>query len=344
VEGPIHTDQYFSGKAKGMTDIGVDSICLIDASGLLTQERKKGLIGSFREGIGPETELEFISHCGTGLGEECYREALKSGLDAIITVSVPLAHGNSIPSTAEMLFIGQDLGLQTNLDENLVRKIDDYFFWVAYQENRPVGRKVEFDHSSYERYAAHQIPGGMMSHLVRQLRDLSLEHKLPEVLDEAGRVRQEIGYPVMVTLFSQFVGVQAVFYVIEEERYRTIPYELSLYERGHYGRLAAPIEPNILDRILSGGEKSPIDPTELFHQPMIDRFRSADSLDSDEDLLLSIFTASLTLSKWRKNRKAIDPHPVVKAPLAALVDELSRRGDITELSVQKGLLKLLQTF
>ena len=183
-----------------------------------------------------------------------------------------------------------------------------------------------------------------MSHLVGQLRDLGLEHKLPEVLEEAGRVRQEIGYPVMVTPFSQFVGVQAVFNVIEGERYRTVPYELSLYARGHYGRLAAPIEPNILDRILSGGEKSPIDPAELFHQPMIDGFRSADSFESDEDLLLAVFTTSLTLSKFRKNRKTIDPHPVVKAPLPALVNELSKRGDIAELSVQKGLLKLLKIF
>jgi oxaloacetate decarboxylase (Na+ extruding) subunit alpha len=109
------------------------------------------------------------------------------------------------------------------LNEGLIRRIDDYFFWVAYSEKRPSGKPIKFDPVGYKRYAGHQISGGMMSHLVSQLADLKLVHRLPEILEEAARFREELGFPVMVPPFSQFVGVQAFFNVVEGERYRLFP-------------------------------------------------------------------------------------------------------------------------
>ena len=163
-----------------------------------------------------------------------------------------------------------------------------------------------------------------MSHLGSQLKNLGLERLVPEVLEEAGRVRQEIGYPVMVTPFSQIVGVQAVFNVIQKERYRTVPSDLCLYARGYYGEPAAPIDPNVKDRILQGEDPTPIDPTENYLEPVVSRARKdAGASLSDEELLLTLFFSRPTLEKFRKNRRAIE-FPAVKLPLTALIQETGK--------------------
>jgi pyruvate/oxaloacetate carboxyltransferase len=184
----------------------------------------------------------------------------------------------------------------------------------------------------------------MMSHLASQLKNLGLEHRLPEVLEEAGRVRQEIGYPVMVTPFSQIVGVQAAFNVIQGERYRTTPSDLCLYARGYYGKFVAPIDPNVLDRILEGEDPTPIDPAENYLEPLVSKARSElGSSRSDEELLLALFFSRPTLERFQKNRKATE-FPILRLPLVALVQELAKRPDLKRIHLQKGRLKLEQTF
>jgi pyruvate/oxaloacetate carboxyltransferase len=268
---------------------------------------------------------------------------MKLGVDILSTASIPLSQGNSIPSTWETLAAVRENGLEARLNDSLVGKIDDYFSWVAYQEKKPAGRRVAFNPVQYEKYAAHQIPGGMMSHLVSQLKNLGLEQRVPEVLEEAGRVRREIGYPVMVTPFSQIVGVQAVFNVIQKERYRTIPSDLGLYARGYYGEAAAPIDPDIKDRILQGEDPTPIDPAENYLEPVVSRARKeAGSSLSDEELLLTLFFSRRTLEKFHKNKRAIEM-PAVRQPLTALIQELGRRPHLQKFYFQKGPLVLSQT-
>ncbi|MEJ2723548.1 MAG: hypothetical protein P8175_02665 [Deltaproteobacteria bacterium] len=224
-------------------------------------------------------------------------------------------------------------------------EIDDYFYWKAYEEKKPVGKRVRFDPVEYKKFAAHQIPGGMMSNLENQLSELGLIHKLPEVLEEAAVVRRELGYPIMVTPFSQLVGVQAVFNVMEGERYHTVPQELRLYVRGAYGKPAAPVDPNAMDRILSGGEKEPIDPSESFEVPFLKKVREEQgTFDSDEELLLSIFNTRETMEKFYQNRKTIELRPLMRRPLNALVRELVKRQDIKMVNIQKGSLKIEQRF
>jgi oxaloacetate decarboxylase (Na+ extruding) subunit alpha len=340
---PVHTDGYYAAKAKECAYLGVHSVSLADASGLLTPERVRTLIPAIRSAIG-ELEFSFVSHCGTGLGSACYREAMKLGVDILSTASTPLSQGNSIPSTLETLSYARQSGLQVRLDELLVKKIDDYFYWVAYQEKKAVGQAVTFNPAQYKKYAAHQIPGGMMSHLASQLKSLGLEHRLPEVLEEAGRVRQEIGYPVMVTPFSQIVGVQAVFNVIQKERYRTIPSDLGLYARGYYGEPAAPIDANVKERILEGEDSTPIDPAENYLEPLVSRARKeAGAALSDEELLLTLFFSRPTLEKFRKQRRAIE-FPAVKMPLTALIQELGKRPQVRKFHFQKGPLRLEQSW
>jgi oxaloacetate decarboxylase alpha subunit len=339
---PVHSDAYYAAKARECADLGVHSVSLADASGLLTPERICTLIPAIRSAIGDRLDFSLVSHCGTGLGTACYREAMKLGVDILSTASTPLSQGNSIPSTWETLSFARQNGIPLRLDELLVRKIDDYFYWVAYQEKRAVGQPVSFNPAQYKKYAAHQIPGGMMSHLASQLKNLGLEHRLPEVLEEAGRVRQEIGYPVMVTPFSQIVGVQAVFNVIQKERYRTIPSDLCLYARGYYGESAAPIDPDVKDRILEGEDSKPIDPAENYLEPLVSRARKeAGASLSDEELLLTLFFSRPTLERFHKNRRAIE-FPAVKPPLTALIQELGKRPHMRKFHFQSGPLKLEQ--
>ncbi|MEA3222452.1 MAG: pyruvate carboxylase subunit B [Thermodesulfobacteriota bacterium] len=343
-KSPVHTDEYYASKAKECVKLGTDSVNLADASGLLTPERVRTLIPAIRKAIGDGTEFGFVSHDGTGLATACYLEAMQLGIDNISTASLPLSFGNSIPSTEEIISYAREMGYDVKIDDQLRKKIDDHFFWVAYQENKPVGQRVRFNPSKWKKYAEHQIPGGMMSHLGSQLKNLGLENRLPELLEEAGRVRQEIGYPVMVTPFSQIVGVQAVFNVIEGERYKTVPSDLCQYARGYYGKPAAPVDPNILDRILEGEDKEPIDPAENFSDPLVSRVRAETGVyRSDEKLLLELFFSRPTLEKFYQNKKAIE-FPVMRLPLAALIEELAKRRDVRKVSVQRGSLKMEQIF
>jgi pyruvate/oxaloacetate carboxyltransferase len=175
----------------------------------------------------------------------------------------------------------------------------------------------------------------MMSHLVSQLTDLGLENRLPEVLEEASKVRAELGYPVLVTPFSQFVGVQAFFNVMEGERYKTVPQGLKEYARGGYGQPAAPIDPNVLDKILGDGERTPIDPLENMMDPMVRKVRAEKGpFESDEKLLLYIFNTEQTLDKFRRNKKPIEI-PVLRQPLGSLLKEVSNRRHIRNFFLQK---------
>src|SRR5690606_16891890 len=140
------------------------------------------------------------------------------------------------------------------------RRTDDYFQWVAFQEKQPLVPPVQFDPARFHAFVGHQIPGGMISNFRNQLRELGLIHRLDEVLEEASRIRMELGYPIMVTPFSQFVGVQATFNIIQGERYKTVPNELYLYALGHYGKPPGPIDANVLDRILNSQDRSSAPP------------------------------------------------------------------------------------
>jgi pyruvate/oxaloacetate carboxyltransferase len=344
-ESPVHTDEYFAAKARELVRLGVDVVNLSDPCGALLPKRARSLFITVRQALNGQAKLGFFAHDCTGVADDCYIEAMQQGVDILKTVSLPLAHGYSLPATIEMIAHARRTGRKVQVDEQRIKEVDDYFFWAAYEEKKPIGKKVKFDPVEYKKYIVHQIPGGMMSNLENQLLELKLLHKLPEVLEEAGRVRQELGYPVMVTPYSQLVGVQAVFNIVEGERYRTVPEELKLYVRGAYGEPAAPIDPNALDRILAGGDKEPIDPSENFSDPLVSKVRSEQGSSlSDEDLLLTIFNTRETMEKFYQNKKTIESHPVVRTPLAFLIKELANRREIKTVKIQKGSFKIGPNF
>ena len=337
-DSPAHSDAYLAGKAKEFANLGVDAFILSDSAGVMFPERVRTALAAIRRAIG-ELELHFHSHTITGLTNEGYREAIRLGVDVLWTAARPLAYGTSIPSTLDIVRMAREEGREVDVDEKLLEEIDDWFYWVAHEERREIAEEVRFDPAFYQRYVGHQIPGGMISNLVKQLADLGLEHRLPEVLEEASRVRAELGYPHMSTPFSQFVGVQAVLNVTEGKRYAKVPEALRLYARGSFGKPIHPLDPNVLDILVAGAP--PIDSLEGLDEPALPRIRAQHGpFESDEDLLLFLFLNPAAYNNFKRNKQPITWNPR-RCPVTALVKALANRADLASVEVERGPLKLV---
>lgn len=333
---PVHTDQYYFKKASEFRALGVDSILICDASGILTGERTDTLLTAVRAAAGNQTSIEFYAHASMGLAHESYRAALNGGIDGVTTAAEPLANGESLPATADIVRLADELGISTSLNDAAVQQLDDYMYWAAHKENKPVGIPVAFDEAAYARFVEHQIPGGMISNFRNQLQEIGLLHRLDEVLREAGRVRAELGYPIMVTPFSQFVGVQATFNVIEGERYKTIPNEVRLFALGYYGDSGTPIEPNVLDRILQGKPQERMAADILYEEPMLEAFRTQHGpFASDEELLLNLFYGKQSVEAMTREKTVFPSSISIKRPLHILVDELRKDTTLTGFRLEK---------
>ncbi|MEJ2109055.1 MAG: pyruvate carboxylase subunit B [Acidobacteriota bacterium] len=247
-DSPAHTPDHWKEKVRKIVSTRdcIDRIMIEDASGILTPESTRKLIENVRnncEGI----PIEFHAHCTSGLAPLCYLEAIQSGATTLHTAVSALANGTSLPSTETIVKNARRLGFESNLDEDALRAQSDHFQKVAETEGFPTGTVREYDLFHFE----HQVPGGMMTNLTRQLRELGMEHRLDEILNEVVDVRRELGYPVMATPYSQIVGVQAVENVVSGERYKKIPDATIKYALGYYGEPVVPVDSDVMDRIMS---------------------------------------------------------------------------------------------
>lgn len=333
---PVHTDEHYALKVREFVEAGVDSITLADASGLMTGERTRSLIAALKAETKDLIPIEFLAHHTMGLAHDSYREAMLAGVSTVTTAATPLANGESLPSTLDILGIADELGIETALNADAIRRTDDYFHWVAYKEKQRIEPPTQYDPARFHAFVGHQIPGGMISNFRNQLLDLGLIHRLDEVLEEAARIRAELGYPIMVTPFSQFVGVQATFNIIQGERYKTVPNELYLYALGHYGKPPGVIDPNVLDRIL-GSQDATSAPEKLdFDARILDNFRKDHGpFRTDEDLLLSLFYGDKQVKAMQKERKLFTGLPTVHTPLRALLEDLMRNNTLSNIKVER---------
>jgi len=244
---PVHTDEFYAQKAREIVSSpDVDIVYLKDQGGLLTIDRVRTLVPVIQQNI-KGLPLEIHSHCNTGMGILCYLEAMKLGINTFHVAVPPLAEGSSLPSALNMLHNSRHLGYTVKADEEALKAMSAHFQMVAQKENRPIGAPVEHDVYYYK----HQVPGGMLSTLKRQLAEVKMGHRLEEVLEEVVRVRQELGYPIMVTPFSQFVGTQSAMNIMSGERYKQVSDGVFQYVAGWFGKPNVPIDPNVLDKITS---------------------------------------------------------------------------------------------
>jgi len=327
---PVHTDEYYAKKARELLALGVDAVFLKDPSGLLTPDRTRTLVPVLKTALGA-VPLQLHSHCLTGLAPLCALEAIRLGVDVVHTAISPLAHGASHPPTEWLVRNARRMGFEVPVDAESLRPVADYFRYVAAREGKPLGRIAEYDPFHYD----HQVPGGMISNLRTQLAELGIAHRLEEILEEAARVRCELGYPIVVSPFAQFVVTQAVLNVVQGERYATVPDEVRKYALGYYGELAAPIDPRVFDRITRGEQPVTARPGELL-APAVDRVRSERGpFASDDDLLLATFYNHEQYTRLVEARPIVTDYAVALTPLATLVRELAARRDIVSVRVSK---------
>lgn len=283
----VHDDAFFAERAGTMaTWPGVESIYVEDAPGVLTPERARTLLPAIRAATGT-VPLEIHCHNTTGLAQLNYIEAMKAGFTILHTASRPMANGPSLPSTEGMMPVLDVLGLRHGLDTSQFAPVEANFLWAARDAGYPPGAPVEYDPRIYQ----HQLPGGMTGTLKNQLAQHGMADRLPEVLAELPQVRQELGQPIMATPFSQFVGVQAVLNVVTGDRYSMVPDEVIQYALGQYGPLPRPLEPAVMDKILSSPRAAAFAGWER-PQPTLAEIRSKFPRTlSDEELLLRFMTS-----------------------------------------------------
>lgn len=261
----------------------VDTIYLKDQGGLLTPERLKTLVPAIQANLNGRP-LEAHTHCNTGLGPLVYLEAIRLGIDTLHAAVPPLANGTGQPSIFNILKNIRHMGHSAQINEDSLKAYSSNLLAIAQEQDRPVGTPLEYDLSYYE----HQVPGGMVTTLKRQLAETNQSDRLAEVYEEIIAVRRELGYPIMVTPFSQFVATQATVNVVSGERYKIIPDGVMEYVAGYFGEPPSPIDPNVLEKIFSFPKTKKL-MKESFPQPSVAEIRKELNMDpnvSDEEFLL----------------------------------------------------------
>jgi oxaloacetate decarboxylase (Na+ extruding) subunit alpha len=328
-ESPKHTDAYYAERAKQAAALRPWRICFKDVGGLLTPERTRQVARIIKGAVG-DIPLEFHAHCNNGLAPLNALEAVKEGIRYIHTAVPPLANGTSQPSIFNVAANLRALGYTPVVDEAPLRALSERLTAIARQHGLPIGQPREFDCSVY----AHQVPGGMMSNLQYQLRLMGMEDRFEETLEEAGRVRAEFGYPIMVTPLSQFVGTQAAFNVIVGERYKEVPDEVIQMALGYWGREAiTAMDPAIRAKILDRPRAREWERWEQPQPSLAEIRREHGPHVSDEEIVLRYYAGGEAL-KVRGKYSTPEEYLSTRHPLVDLVDQLLKRRELKHISVQ----------
>jgi oxaloacetate decarboxylase alpha subunit len=318
---PVHTDAYYAERAAAMHACAdVDRLYLKDPGGLVTVDRLRALAPLF----GP---AEFHSHGTIGLAGQTYMEAVKLGFTTLHTAVAPLAGGTSQPSAEMTLKNLAATGFSHGLDVEALAVVSDHFRALALEKGLPLGAPADYDAAYYH----HQMPGGMVTTMRRQLEELRRPELFEAALEETGRVREEFGWPIMVTPFSQFVGTQAVMNVMNRERYASVPDDVIVYFLGGFGKPPAPPSPWVADRVLSStraDELRAVEPLSL--DGARERFGAR---ISDEELLLRL---TMPAEQVDAMRAALPPRRPGPSPMVRLLREVAARPAISYLRVETG--------
>ena len=320
---PVHTDAYYANKARALKKLGVDGVFLKDPSGLLTPERVVTLVPTLKKALG-DLPLQLHSHCLSGLAPYVALQAVEHGIDVVHTATSTLANAASHPPTELFARNCRRRGFDVAIDLAPVEKAAARLAEIAAREDKPVGAPVEYDEFHFH----HQCPGGMISNLKYQLATLGLSEKLEAILEEAGQVRADLGYPIVVSPFAQFIVTQAVLNVMNGTRYSVVPDEVRRYVLGGYGEIAGPIDPNLYDQITRGEKPVTIRPG-LRVPPALDRLRrERGPFASEDDLLLAAYYNDTEYRALKAAGPIKTDYVAPEAPLVSLVRKIASRPDI----------------
>lgn len=279
----IHTLDYYVDLSKKMETLGADSICIKDMAGILTPHSAYDLVKRLKENL--NVPLELHTHSTSGIASMTYLKAVEAGVDIIDTAISPFGEGTSQPATESMVLTLEEGERDPKLDIDLLGEIADYFKPIKekYREAGILNPKVM---DVEPKTITYKVPGGMLSNLLSQLKAQKAEDKYEAVLREIPKVREDLGFPPLVTPLSQMVGTQAVLNILSGERYKMIPKEIKEYVKGLYGSSPSPIKDEIRKKIIGDEEVITIRPADLLAPEMEKARREIGSLaNSMEDVL-----------------------------------------------------------
>ncbi|MGL5346668.1 MAG: oxaloacetate decarboxylase subunit alpha [Peptostreptococcaceae bacterium] len=280
---PIHTTEYYLKLVKTMEKMGADSICIKDMAGVLTPYNAYDLVKKMKETTNLPIELH--THCTSGIADMIYMKAVEAGVDIIDTAISPFSGGTSQPPTESIAVTFSEMNRNPGLNMDKLLEVADYFKPIRdkYMAEGILKPKVLLTDPQTLKY---QVPGGMLSNLLSQLEQQGASDKYEEVLKEVPRVRKDLGYPPLVTPLSQMVGTQALFNVLTEERYKLVPKEIKDYVKGLYGMAPAPMDKEIIKKIIGDEEIITVRPADLLKPEFEDMKKEAGELArTDEDVL-----------------------------------------------------------
>ena len=315
---PVHTLDHYLETAQKLAEMGADSLCIKDMAGLLSPHVAYDLVKTIKKRL--NLPLQLHSHYIGGLAVGAYLKAADAGVDIVDTAALPLAFGASQPPVETVVRILQESPHDTRLDIHTLFEVSKYFEELRkkYGFERGVTRLTDM------RVFEHQVPGGMISNLVSQLEEQKALHRIHEVLAEIPLVREDMGFPPLVTPTSQIVGTQAVLNVLTGKRYKLVPGEVRAYVQGQYGKPPAPIKEEIIQQILGDSDVKLIKgrPADLL-VPIMDKMKREiqDLAESEEDVLSYAMYPPVARKffEWRLNRgldtedAAIEP-PAIEKP------------------------------
>ncbi|PIQ34301.1 MAG: oxaloacetate decarboxylase subunit alpha [Zetaproteobacteria bacterium CG_4_9_14_3_um_filter_49_83] len=303
---PVHTLDHFIDLAKGLEDMGCDTLAIKDMAGLLTPASTKELVLALKDTV--SLPLHLHSHATAGVAEMVQWEAVHAGCDIIDTVISPLSGGTSHPATESMVAAFANSEFDTGLDLELLQDIAAYFRNV-----RKKYARFESDVTGVDtRVLINQIPGGMISNLANQLKEQGALDKMDRVLEEIPRVRKDFGYPPLVTPTSQIVGTQAVLNVVSGKKYKVITSETKGYLKGMYGKALGPVNEDVRKLALGDEEPITVRPADLLQDEMDELTRNvADKVSSVEDVLSYAMFPTIALEFFEERASGIfKPEPL----------------------------------
>lgn len=270
---PVHSNDKFVAMGKTLATMNCDSICIKDMAGLIVPKDAAELVSRLKKEVGLPVDLH--CHCTNGIAPMSYYAAIEAGVDIVDTAISPFSFGTSQPATETIVGALMGTKYDTGLDLKLLAEIAEYFWKVKEKYSGtidPIAERIDVNVLVY------QIPGGMLSNLVSQLKQQNAMDKYDAVLKEVPVVRRELGYPPLVTPTSQIVGTQAVFNVVLGERYKVIPKEVKDYVKGLYGKAPGPIDPVVQKKVI--GDEKPVTarPGDLLAPELPDVHKKVDEL------------------------------------------------------------------
>ncbi len=297
---PVHTHKKYVEMVKELKEMGAKTICIKDMAGIMGPKEAYDLVSAIKDAV--DLPIDLHTHSTTGLAFMTYLKAVEAGVDIIDTAISPFSGGTSQPATETMAYALRQLGYEVDLDDACTKKIADYFKGVR-DEYIKDGTLMPKSLTTDTQCLTYQVPGGMLSNLLSQLKQMNALDRFDEALLETPKVRADMGYPPLVTPTSQMVGVQAVRNVLDGERYKTVSKEIKAYCRGEYGTTPAPINPEIQKKIL-GDEKPMTGRYADTLEPVVEKTRKQleGVARSDEDVLSYIAFPNLA-EKFFQERK-----------------------------------------